>query len=471
MEAQTSCEITITEPEELLCTVTLDNGVSINGLSDGMATVMPTGGSQPYSYEWDNGETTQQALALAAGLHSVIVTDTNGCQTTCEVDIPEPGVLSCTADLVQHVSCHGGNDGSATASITGGVLPFSYSWDNGETTQTAITLNAGLHTVMVTDANGAQTSCQVLIEEPDAPEAGENNMIAVCDGTIVDLTTLVTVPGGSFDDPANSGGLNGTNFDTSGLAPAEYTIEYVVAGATANCPVDKAFIVIKIEETNDAGEDNATSVCEGTIVDLTTLVSIPGGTFTGAGVSGSSFDTTGLTPGSYEITYTVSSGNSCPDDTAKITIVVAEDVVEQACKVLDVDFCNPDKEPYYSFYWSQMRTVADNAEFFSQNATHTLTFTEFTDGTALIEGNVQSGTCSAELYIALKDKKDWTTWSADGGGFKPQGCNPDALVKEALRYYVVDGTKSHITTTGGDCLERRHLHCYPTPRSRRSKYS
>ncbi|MCW5517534.1 hypothetical protein J1G40_14840, partial [Muriicola sp. Z0-33] len=370
--AQTSCEITLTEPAELTCTIMLDSGITINGLSDGMATVMPVGGTAVYTYLWDNGETTQQAIALSAGTHSVTVTDVNGCETSCEILIPEPDVLSCSIALENDVLCFGESTGSATANPTGGVAPFSYSWDNGESTQTATALNVGLHSVMITDANGAETSCEITINQPPPP---------------------------------------------------------------------------------NAGEDNATSVCEGTIVDLLQLVSEPGGTFTGAGVSGTSFDTTGLTPGTYEITYTVTTGNNCPGDTATINIVVAEDVVEQACKVMDVDFCNPDEEPFYSFYWAQMRALGDNAEFFSQNATHTLTFTEFTDGTALIEGDVQSGACSAQLYIALKDKKDWATWSADGGNFKPQGCDPDALVKEALRYYLVDGTKSFITTTGGDCLE------------------
>ena len=210
---------------------------------------------------------------------------------------------------------------------------------------------------------------------------------------------------------------------------------------------------ITFDEEPNAGNDNDTSVCEGTIVDLLGLVSQPGGTFSGPGVSGTTFDATGLAPGDYQIIYTVSSGNSCPDDTAIITVTVKDDSITQSCEVLDIDFCNPDKAPFYNFYWSEMKLVVPGSEFFSQNATHSLTFTEFTDGTALIKGSTQSGTCSAEVYVVLKDKKDWANWSADGGGFKAQGCDPGAVIKEALRYYVVDGTQSFITTTGGDCLE------------------
>jgi len=209
---------------------------------------------------------------------------------------------------------------------------------------------------------------------------------------------------------------------------------------------------ITFDKEPKAGLDQYTSVCEGIVVDLLDFVSAPGGTFSGPGVSGNSFDTTGLADGDYPITYTVTSGNSCPKDEAVITVTVGDDSVK-SCEVLDIDFCTPSEAPFYNFYWNEMRSVARGSEFFSQNATHSLTFTEFTDGTALIEGSTQSGSCSAKLYIVLKDKKNWVDWSADGGGFKAQGCDVGSVVKENLRYYVVDETKSTITTTGGDCLE------------------
>jgi len=75
----------------------------------------------------------------------------------------------------------------------------------------------------------------------------------------------------------------------------------------------------------DAGEDNSTNVCVGTTVDLSTLVSVAGGTFTDPGVtgglSGSNFNTTGLS-GSYNLIYTVTANDPCLDDTATITVNV-----------------------------------------------------------------------------------------------------------------------------------------------------
>ncbi|TMM55948.1 T9SS type A sorting domain-containing protein [Maribacter algarum] len=533
--AETSCEVTISEPADLTCTIMLDNGVSINGGSDGAATVNPVGGTTAYTYLWDNGETTQQAVALDAGVHMVTVTDANGCETTCEVTVTEPDTLSCSIDLVGDVTCNAGNDGSATANPIGGVAPFMYAWDNGETGMTATTLTAGLHTVMVTDANGAQTTCEITITEPEPPNAGDDNMTRVCDGTqvdltllvsemggtftddgmsgglsgssfdttglgsgtyditysvegatpncpvdtatitiivdtladagddnettvcdgeMVDLTSLVSVMGGSFSDPGLTGGLSGTDFDTSGLSPGSYDLIYTVGSGNQNCPDDSATITINVDVPNDAGADNSTEVCESTVVDLGALVSEAGGTFSDpgmtGGLNGNDFNTSGLTPGNYDITYTVSSGNTCPDDTATITVKVLEDIITQSCEVLDIDFCNPNEEPYYNLFWFEM---PPESRFFSQSGMNSLSFTEFTNGTALIKGSTQVGTCTAEVYIVLKDLKDWAQWSADGGMFKPQGCDPGAVVKENLRYYVIDETQSTITTTGGDCVE------------------
>ncbi len=56
-----------------------------------------------------------------------------------------------------NVSCFGMADGSATASVSGGVGPFTYSWAPiGGANATATGLSAGTYTVSVTD----QMICQ-----------------------------------------------------------------------------------------------------------------------------------------------------------------------------------------------------------------------------------------------------------------------------------------------------------------------
>jgi PKD repeat protein len=55
--------------------------------ADGTATVNPSGGVQPYSYQWSDAQTTQTATGLATGVYTVTVTDANGCMKVVQVTV------------------------------------------------------------------------------------------------------------------------------------------------------------------------------------------------------------------------------------------------------------------------------------------------------------------------------------------------------------------------------------------------
>ncbi|MDY0026965.1 MAG: hypothetical protein RBS33_13335, partial [Lentimicrobium sp.] len=69
-----------------------------------------------------------------------------------------------------NVSCNGGSDGSATASVSGGTSPYTYLWDDAsaQTSATASNLEAGTYSVTVTDANNCTATESVTITEPPA---------------------------------------------------------------------------------------------------------------------------------------------------------------------------------------------------------------------------------------------------------------------------------------------------------------
>ena len=162
----TTTTVDITEPAELTAMAMMDAAVICNGEFNGQATVAPSGGIAPYTYEWDNAETDAMATALNAGTHTVTVTDANACTTTTTVDITEPTELTATAMMDVAVLCNGESNGQATAAPSGGTAPYTYEWDNAETNITATALNAGTHTVTITDANACTTTTTVDITEP-----------------------------------------------------------------------------------------------------------------------------------------------------------------------------------------------------------------------------------------------------------------------------------------------------------------
>tara|TARA_R110002051_G_scaffold1246_1_gene6850 strand:- start:2529 stop:7148 length:4620 start_codon:yes stop_codon:yes gene_type:complete len=154
----------VTNNQPLVCNI-LQDVLSTDHLStDGVATVYTEGGTGQYTYLWDNGETTQTATTLTYGLHSVKVTDSNGCETSCQIDMAKQ--LYCWTNLVQNVSVLGGNDGVASVKGNGGYRPYSFKWDDGSTNEVNSELTPGTHYVVITDASGATSQCSVTIAEP-----------------------------------------------------------------------------------------------------------------------------------------------------------------------------------------------------------------------------------------------------------------------------------------------------------------
>src|SRR5690606_18493140 len=101
-----------------------------------------TGGTTPYTYSWNTNpaQTTATAHNLSAGTYTVTVTDKNGCTNNTSVTIAQPASLVVTASKTD-VSCHAGNNGTATAAATGGITPYTYSWNTNPAQTTATASN------------------------------------------------------------------------------------------------------------------------------------------------------------------------------------------------------------------------------------------------------------------------------------------------------------------------------------------
>ena len=184
---------TVTEPTALTSTLTSMNALC-NGSSDGSATVSSVGGTAPYSYLWDDGQTTAMAGSLSAGSYTVTVTDANGCTETQSATVTEPTALTSTLTSMNAL-CNGSSDGSATVSSVGGTAPYSYLWDDGQTTAMAGSLSAGSYTVTVTDANGCTETQSATVTEPTALTSTLTSMNALCNGSSDGSATVSSVGG------------------------------------------------------------------------------------------------------------------------------------------------------------------------------------------------------------------------------------------------------------------------------------
>ncbi|MEZ4772153.1 MAG: T9SS type A sorting domain-containing protein [Bacteroidia bacterium] len=151
--------------------------------NDGGISLSVSGGSAPYSYVWNTGETTQIITGKASGNYTVNITEAGGCSFSVPVKIgqkPSPNVvISPTA-----ISCNGEVDGAIKAYVAGGATPYTYAWSTGANTKDISGVAPGNYTLVMTDADGCSVSTTTSVNNTallaatgtsDHPDNGTNN--------------------------------------------------------------------------------------------------------------------------------------------------------------------------------------------------------------------------------------------------------------------------------------------------------
>ncbi len=179
--------VSVSTPSEI--SIFISSNPATCGSSNGSATVNVTGGAGAYTYLWSNNATTSSITDVPAGNYTLAVADGNLCLANAVVIIGQSGSNVEASATGTDVSCNGGNDGSATITVTTGTAPYVYSWADGSTMGTNSNLSAGDHGWMVTDASGCVATGTVTIGEPsamvlttmvvDASCGGDNGMASV----------------------------------------------------------------------------------------------------------------------------------------------------------------------------------------------------------------------------------------------------------------------------------------------------
>ena len=125
--------------------------------------VEPRGGVPPYRYSWTGGQTSR-TVVVPAGSYCVTVVDDNLCGRVFCTDV-EDNPIDVIAVAVD-ARCADSNDGSVSASPSGGVPPYSYRWSNGGTSQVITNLPPRTYMVTVTDSRGCSASAFATVDAP-----------------------------------------------------------------------------------------------------------------------------------------------------------------------------------------------------------------------------------------------------------------------------------------------------------------
>ncbi len=319
--ATKTAAIKVQAPAPLALSVEAQGALS-PGKSDGKALAKPSGGTSPFTMQWENGEITSNATRLAAGITKVTVTDANGCTATASVTMSETFLpLAVIITEKSKIKC-ASEKANLEVQVSGGKPGFKYSWNNPALSGESPNVAAGDYVLTVTDATGASKTASISVSSPSTL-ALSVEMLAPASAGKSDGKAIAKPSGGAggYIFQWESGESSNT---AARLAPGNPKVTVTDAnGCTAVGSVAIAEnilgLVVGISEKNPikcGGLDKAAL-----------MVNISGGkmpfsfAWNSPAVTGESPD--GLLPGEYSVTVTDAKGTT---QSAKITVKSPEPI-------------------------------------------------------------------------------------------------------------------------------------------------
>lgn len=187
--------ITITQPNQALSVGFQNTNPTGFGLSNGAINATILGGTAPYTYSWNSGQVSEDLSSIIAGNYTLTVTDNKGCQANLSTTLSQPNAMQTNILVVNPISCNGDSNGSLIANVIGGVSPYSYLWKKGAanigTNQNINNLNTANYTLIVTDANGNQTTNNYSFLQPNVLTATYASTPILCNNGSGGSLTLI----------------------------------------------------------------------------------------------------------------------------------------------------------------------------------------------------------------------------------------------------------------------------------------
>jgi len=277
-----------------------------NGGNNGSININPMGGTAPYTYHWSNGSTTQNLNSLSGGTYTVTITDNTGTTSAFTFTITEPSAITVTKAVTDE-NCGGQNIGAVNLNVSGGTGSYSYSWNNGATTQNLANLTAAVYYVTITDGNGCSVIDSANVTQPPGIGISTTVTEVICSAGMNDGAIAVTV---QFGNPAYQYLWNDgtTTLNRSNLTTGNYTLTVTDA---INCTATASVAVTQQPGTMSINTATINPTCYGGSNGTVNVTSVVGSTAPYTYVWSNSATTqniTGVGAATYVVTATSNTG-------------------------------------------------------------------------------------------------------------------------------------------------------------------
>ena len=276
----------IDQPDELFA-IAIGNGAPIPGqlstqpvqcfgFDDGTAYASATQGTLGYTFVWDsiNGPTGQYIDSLAPGIHTVYVTDTNGCTASDTVLITEPTklVVEIDSSLAVYAYCSNTNSGELCATASGGTPNYVYTWNTIplQNTPCVYDLQPDQYTILVVDDRQCTAIASFDLDSVTNSFNADSVVIiedsVSCFGLYDGALTATNIIGGVFPytyDWVGPNFYNGTGSSISSLYFGSYGLDItdvngckVIIGIFLNEPDELEYDIYNTVDETCLGADN-----------------------------------------------------------------------------------------------------------------------------------------------------------------------------------------------------------------------
>jgi gliding motility-associated-like protein len=252
-------------------------GILCYGDETGFVELSATGTFPPFEFTL-NGETNMSGdfTGLSAGIYTLDILDGVNCLESYEITIPSPDSLELSITIDEPISCHGETNAILTGSASGGLMPYSYNWSQGNAIGELVTnVGPGLLALEVTDDNGCLSDIAVNVEEPEPLIANAIDDFVICEGDDSG-TASVIVTGGILPytyewdvSPLDTNRVEGL---PSGSYSVVVTDAYLCASnaivnITESAPIELDFVSTAVS-CGDGGDGSLTVIATGGVIGI-----------------------------------------------------------------------------------------------------------------------------------------------------------------------------------------------------------
>ena len=247
LTCRSTINYTIEEPDTLKVVTNFEGPISCPGAEDGVIATSGTGGTAPYSYDWNEGLFDNDVLTdISPGDYTVVITDLNGCTNSESYKVDSAAVVI-ESVFKQDIGCGEFEFGSIGVT-TNDSINHTITWDNGAMGDTISNLPPGDYVGIINTENGCSDTVRATIEGVFLSLTTSVDE-ALCGGN--SGATNVPITGNAFvtatGSPTNSymyewnDPLNQTTDTAFALTPGEYIV--TVTDVSSQCTITDTILL------------------------------------------------------------------------------------------------------------------------------------------------------------------------------------------------------------------------------------